>query len=75
MIISDYSMSTRFVLSCNDSSKIIDPIQSRCNILRYTKLDDEFVKKRILQIIKAENVKYDESGVDAIVYTADGDMR
>ena len=43
MIISDYADSTRFVLSCNDSTKIIDAIQSRCAILRFSKLSDKQV--------------------------------
>lgn len=36
-----YSNSTRFCLACNMSNKIIEPIQSRCAILRYAKLRDE----------------------------------
>lgn len=41
MIISDFAETTRFVLSCNDSTKIIDAIQSRCAILRFTKLNEK----------------------------------
>ena len=43
MVISDYSDSTRFVFACNDSSKIIEPIQSRCVMLRFARLTDEAV--------------------------------
>jgi replication factor C subunit 2/4 len=43
MIISNYSDTTRFILSCNDSQKIIEPIQSRCIMLRFTKLKDNEV--------------------------------
>lgn len=46
----------RFVLSCNDSTKIIDAIQSRCAILRFTKLTDKQVLARLLEIIDAEKV-------------------
>ena len=70
MIISDYADSTRFVLSCNDSTKIIDAIQSRCAILRFSKLSDKQVKrnnknlkincfqvlKRLLEVIEKEKV-------------------
>ena len=35
-----YSASTRFALACNQSTKIIEPIQSRCAVLRYTRLAD-----------------------------------
>ena len=36
-----FSSTTRFALACNTSSKIIEPIQSRCAILRFTRLKDE----------------------------------
>ena len=61
MIISDYANTTRFVLSCNDSTKLIDAIQSRCCILRFSKLGDKEVLKRLLEICAAENVEYDNS--------------
>lgn len=40
-----YSHTTRFALACNTSSKIIEPIQSRCAILRYSRLADEEVSR------------------------------
>jgi len=51
-----YSNTTRFALACNISNKIIEPIQSRCAILRYNKLDDKQILKRLLEICKLENV-------------------
>lgn len=51
-----YSNTTRFALACNLSSKIIEPIQSRCAILRYSKLADEQLLKRLLEICEMENV-------------------
>lgn len=53
-----YSNTTRFALACNVSSKIIEPIQSRCAILRYTRLGDEQVLKRLMEVIKAEGVRH-----------------
>ncbi|GMM55310.1 replication factor C subunit 4 [Maudiozyma humilis] len=70
-----YSNSTRFAFACNQSNKIIEPLQSRCAILRYAKLSDEQVLKRLLEIIKAEDVKYTNDGLEAIIFTAEGDMR
>lgn len=52
-----YSSTTRFALACNQSNKIIEPIQSRCAVLRYTKLTDEQILARLLDICKRENVK------------------
>ncbi|AJT78205.1 Rfc4p [Saccharomyces cerevisiae YJM541] len=70
-----YSNSTRFAFACNQSNKIIEPLQSRCAILRYSKLSDEDVLKCLLQIIKLEDVKYTNDGLEAIIFTAEGDMR
>lgn len=51
-----YANTTRFCFACNQSSKIIDPIQSRCAILRYGKLSDEEVMKRLLEVCEYEKV-------------------
>eukprot|EP00941_MAST-03F_sp_MAST-3F-sp1_P004470 g4470.t1 len=70
-----YSKSTRFALACNNSSKIIEPIQSRCAILRFSRLTDKQLLKRIVEVCKIENVDYDNTGLDALIFTAEGDMR
>ncbi|AKH98545.1 replication factor C small subunit [Halanaeroarchaeum sulfurireducens] len=70
-----FSNNTRFILSCNYSSQIIDPIQSRCAVFRFTSLDDDAVAKRIEEIAAEEGIEYTDAGVDALVYAADGDMR
>lgn len=70
-----YSNTTRFAFACNQSNKIIEPLQSRCAILRYARLTDAQVVKRLLQIIEAEDVKYSDDGLAALVFSAEGDMR
>jgi replication factor C small subunit len=70
-----FSNNTRFVLSCNYSSKIIDPIQSRCAVFRFSGIDDGAIAARIREIAEAEGIETTEAGVDALVYAADGDMR
>ena len=70
-----YSNTTRFAFACNQSNKIIEPLQSRCAILRYAKLTDEQVVRRLLQIIDAEKVQYSDDGLAALVFSAEGDMR
>ena len=53
-----YSKTTRFALACNNSEKIIEPIQSRCAVLRYSRLTDAQVLSRVLDVCTAEKVEY-----------------
>ncbi|KAL1959966.1 hypothetical protein VTO42DRAFT_634 [Malbranchea cinnamomea] len=70
-----YSSTTRFAFACNQSNKIIEPLQSRCAILRYSRLTDAQIVKRLMQICEAEKVKYSDDGIAALVFSAEGDMR
>ncbi|KAI5443266.1 Subunit of heteropentameric Replication factor C (RF-C) [Lathyrus oleraceus] len=49
-----YSNSTRFALACNTSSKIIEPIQSRCAIVRFSRLSDQEILGRLMVVVQAE---------------------
>lgn len=70
-----FSHNTRFILSCNYSSKIIDPIQSRCAVFRFTPIDDDAVADRVIEIAEMEGIEITDEGLDAVVYAANGDMR
>ena len=70
-----FSDNTRFILSCNYSSEIIDPIQSRCAVFRFSPLSDEAVETQIRRIADAEGIELTDAGVEALVYAAGGDMR
>jgi replication factor C small subunit len=70
-----YAQSCRMILICNYSSRIIPPIQSRCAIFRFSRLDDKGISKRLKHIAKKENIVLESSGVDAILYLTEGDMR
>ena len=70
-----YASTTRFALACNQSNKIIEAIQSRCAILRYSRLTDQQLLTRLLQICQAENVSHTEDGLAALIFSAEGDMR
>lgn len=70
-----YSSSCIFILSCNYSSKIVEPIQSRCAIYRFKPINSEHVKNHIMNVVKSKGVKINEDAVEAIVYIAEGDMR
>ncbi len=70
-----YAQTCRFILSCNYSSKIIDPIQSRCAIYRFKPLDPDAVKEEVRRIAGKEGLSITSGAMDAIVYIAQGDMR
>jgi replication factor C small subunit len=70
-----YTSSCRFILSCNYSSKIIEPIQSRCAIYRFKPISDEAIEERIKYIASQEGLNLTSEGLEAIKYVAHGDMR
>ncbi|MDT3433875.1 replication factor C small subunit [Haloarcula sp. 1CSR25-25] len=70
-----FSNNVRFILSCNYSSQIIDPIQSRCAVFRFSPLADDAVAEEIRHIAAEEDIELTDDGLDALVYAADGDMR
>ena len=69
------SKNCRFILICNYSSKIIDPIQSRCSIFRFSPLKDKDILERLDLISHKEKIKLSEDGKEAILYNCGGDMR
>jgi len=70
-----FSHNTRFILSCNYSNRIIDPIQSRCAVFRFPPLSDEAISEKVREIAGEEGITITEGGVGAIIYVSQGDMR
>jgi len=70
-----YTRRCRFILICNYSSRIIEPIQSRCAIFRFTPLSDEDIEHQLRMIAEKENLQLFEEGLEAIIYISNGDMR
>lgn len=71
----NFTNTTRFILSANFSSKIIDPIQSRCTVFRFKPLEKEQVKEIIEGIAKHEKIKVDKQAIDALYDVSNGDVR
>jgi replication factor C small subunit len=69
------SRTSRFILICNQSSKIIEPIQSRCAIFRFSKLDKQAMKEQLECIAKKENVNLSSEAAERIVEYSEGDLR
>jgi len=71
----NYTSTCRFILSCNYSSKIIDPIQSRCAVFRFRPLTNENIGKIIKKITAAEKLEIDEGAVKLLYEASEGDCR
>jgi replication factor C small subunit len=69
------SRTSRFILICNQSSKIIEPIQSRCAIFRFSRLDKQAMKEQLQLIAKKENVTLQPEAAERIVEYSEGDLR
>lgn len=70
-----YSSETRFVLSANYASKIIEPIQSRCVVFRFKPLTEQDMVKYVERIAKGEGLEIDKKATEALIYVSDGDLR
>jgi replication factor C small subunit len=70
-----YAAVSRFILICNWSSKIIEPLQSRSVVFRFHTLGKEDQMKFLERMEKAEKLSMDSAAKDAIIYLAEGDLR
>lgn len=66
-IIEEYNLNCRFIFTLNNIGKIIDPILSRCIQIEFKNLPKEFIKKRLIYILKEEKIQYDEKILDFVI--------
>jgi len=71
----NYSNTCRFILSCNYSSKLIDPIISRCAIFRFKPLEKAEMFIILKRILKQESIKVDDNSLELIYNASNGDVR
>jgi replication factor C small subunit len=71
----NFTSTCRFILSCNYSSKIIDPIQSRCAVFRFKLLEKKDIEKRIKLIAEKEKLILNEEALTALYEASEGDCR
>ncbi len=74
-IIEDSSETTRFVIICNYLSQIIEPIQSRCAIFRFKRIEKEIIENHLKSLCKKEGLKYDDKAISQIFESTNGDLR
>ena len=74
-IIEDTAKICRFILIANNLSKIIEPIQSRCVVFKFTRISTKEILSQLKSISKKEKIKADEKGLNIISDYTDGDLR
>lgn len=70
-----FSSTTRFILSCNYSSRLIEPIQSRTAVFRFKRLSEEDVTLYLQRVIEGEKLRATPDGIKTICEIAEGDLR
>ncbi|MEW6222737.1 MAG: replication factor C small subunit [Candidatus Hadarchaeota archaeon] len=70
-----FTHTCRFILDCNYSSRIIEPIQSRCAVFKFKRLSEEDIKKMLSKIGRGEKLTLAPEGMKAVIQASGGDMR
>jgi len=70
-----YATTCRFILDCNYSSKIIDPIQSRCAVFRFKPLEEPAVTEYLKEVCDKESIKPEKGSLNAVYKVSRGDLR
>jgi replication factor C small subunit len=74
-IIEDSSRTTRFIIICNYLSQIIEPLQSRCVVFRFTRLAKDDLIRHLKTICEKEGAKFEEKALSQIYDATSGDLR
>lgn len=74
-LMEEFNNTTKFVFTCNDSSKIIESIQSRSLLIFYPAVNPEFILKKLKYICLKEKIEYDENALNKLIFNCHGDMR
>ena len=70
-----YSNTTRFIFICNSINNIIEPIQSRCCIYNLSKISNQNILNKLIDICNKEGINYQLEGLNKIVLISNGDLR
>ncbi|MDE1766417.1 MAG: replication factor C small subunit [Thaumarchaeota archaeon] len=74
-IIEDTAGHCRFIMIANNISKIIEPLQSRCAVFKFTRISEEEIIDYLEGICKKEKIRYTKEGLKALYSHSEGDMR
>jgi replication factor C small subunit len=74
-VMEEYSTTARFILTCNHLNKIANAIQSRCQSMHFTNIDQTEFTARVATILVEENIEFDLDTLDTYVKTVYPDLR
>lgn len=74
-IIEDTARYCRFILIVNNISRIIEPLQSRCAVFKFTRISEDDIVSYLEEICKKEKIKFDQKGLKTTYSYSEGDMR
>ena len=74
-IIAEFKKNCRFVFICNDSTKVNESIQSKCMIINYPKLRNNFINSKLEEICNKEEINYTDTSIKELVFVSDNDIR
>jgi replication factor C subunit 2/4 len=74
-LMSEHSETTKFMFTCNESSNIIEAIQSKCVLFRIPKLSNDDIFQHLVRICKKEDIEFNKKSLKRLVEFAQGDMR
>jgi len=74
-LIEEFGETTKFVFTCNDSTKIIESIQSRCILLYFPPILSQNIRKKLEIICSKKKIEYDKEGLDLLISNSNGDIR
>ena len=74
-IIEDTARHCRFIMIANNISKIIEPLQSRCAVFKFTRIAEDDIVGYLEEICKKEKIRYGKDGLKTIYTYSEGDMR
>ncbi|HME56269.1 MAG TPA: replication factor C small subunit [Candidatus Lokiarchaeia archaeon] len=69
------SNNVRFILMCNFADEIIEPIKSRCAVMRFKPLNHDTTKQHLQYILNQESISISDECIEAVIFVGQGDLR
>ena len=74
-IIETFSRTTRFIMTCNFVERIIDPLQSRCHVLKIVPPTKKDVARHLAWVLDQEKIRYEMQDLVPLINQYYPDLR